>query len=421
MRHLYKILRPIKPLIKAILPSKAWDRLRWYVFFKPKKTKAPPSGFYDASLPQGVNLIGILRAGNSIGVLGRLVAQALTAAEIPFCVIDISEYFIITPCNAEYEHKESVKQKYNVNLIAVNADSLPVVSISLDQADMRKRFNIGYWAWELAEFPDIWQSAFEMYKEIWTLSTFCTSSVEKKSPVPVLTVPLHTGKLGSCINNGREYFSIPHNVFLFMIAYDCNSYVERKNPQASVRAFMDAFSPEDRHVGLVLKLSYPENYRSHIKELLETLSEYPNIFYFDKYLSDVEIRTLVNISDTFVSLHRSEGFGLIPLEAMALGTPVIATAWSGNMDYMNHKNAALVDYTLVPVNGQYVATTPEEDYMWAEPDIAEAAEHMRRLVSDKVWREELINNGKATANTFFSAENMGKIIRKRLQALGLLD
>jgi glycosyltransferase involved in cell wall biosynthesis len=182
-------------------------------------------------------------------------------------------------------------------------------------------------------------------------------------------------------------------VFLFLLAYDCNSFVSRKNPQAAIQAFLKAFSPQDSNVGLVLKLAYPEKYKEHIEELLNILAPYPNIYCIDKYLSDDEMRTLIQISDTYVTLHRSEGFGLVPMEAMALGTPVISTAWSGNMEYMNHMNTALVGYKMVPVAGQYVGSTPGDGLVWADPDVTEAAEYMRRMVVDKEWREKLITNG----------------------------
>jgi hypothetical protein len=91
------------------------------------------------------------------------------------------------------------------------------------------------------------------------------------------------------------------------------------------------------------------------------------------------------------------------------------------MEYMNNNNAALVDYTLIPVNGQYVATKPGEEYFWADPNIEIAANHMQRIISDKEWREELINNGKNTAKKYFNVNIMGNIIRKRLKAMDLYN
>jgi glycosyltransferase involved in cell wall biosynthesis len=132
------------------------------------------------------------------------------------------------------------------------------------------------------------------------------------------------------------------------------------------------------------------------------------------------MRTLIHISDAVVSLHRSEGFGLVPLEAMAHGTPVISTAWSGNMEYMNHMNTSLVGYRMIPVNGEYFGSKPDDGLVWADPDIDEAAAHMRRIVSDNDWREKLITNGIYTANERFNVKTMSTIMRDRLKLLGLI-
>lgn len=407
-----------KNLAKKILPYKTRESLKVNFLYKPfMKRKTFKC---KKNLPQGINLIGIIGSGKSIGAHARLIAKALETANIPFCVLDFCEHFGWTRNNFDYEHKRCNEQKYNVNLIALNADCINHVLLVLDREEMNKRYNIGYWAWELAEFPDIWRYGFNCLQEVWANSGFCANSVAMKSPIPVLSVPLHAGNSHSVIENGREYFNIRKDIFLFMVAYDCNSNTNRKNPQAAVEAYIKAFSPDDNNVGLVIKIYSPENYQSHVEELLGKLSEYKNIYYFDKYLSDEEMRTLLSVSDSFVSLHRAEGFGLIPLEAMALGTPVVSTGWSGNMEYMNDKNAALVGYKLAPVNGQYTGTETGEDFFWAEPDIKEAANIMRRLVSDNKWRDELIENGKKTALIDFNPEIMGKTIRKRLQAMGLL-
>ena len=411
--------KKIRQFAKKILPQKLHEFLKQHFLFKPVKKRKVFQ--YDNNLTQGVNIIGIVRSGKSIGAQARLIAKALEAAGIPYCMIDLCDYFNCSKNNLEFEHKISNQQIYNVNLIVLNADCIHRTLVMLNRNEMNKRYNIGYWAWELAEFPDIWIPGFNCLQEVWTFSKFCANSIAEKSPVPVLSIPLFADNSNANINNGRGYFNLPQDVFLFMVAYDCDSFAERKNPQAAVKAFMNAFPPEDQRVGLILKIFSPENYQSHINELLKKLSEYKNIYYFDKYLSDEEMKTLISASDTFISLHRAEGFGLIPLEAMALGTPVVSTAWSGNMEYMNNNNAALTGYTMVPVNGQYLGTTPGEDYVWAEPDIEEASGLMKRLVLDKEWREKLIKNGKDTATNNFNADIMGNRIRKRLKTLSLLN
>lgn len=403
-----------KRIIKAVLPRKFYEKVyNWYYLNYVSRNKKVKLSYYKSTnLPRGVNLF-IHCMNNSAGVLGHLLQLALEAEEIPYQIIDLSN-------PKKYISEMKDKGLFNINIVAGHAASGTPTTMHSFGIDFKKHYNISYWSWELAEVPDAFCSDLDMFQEIWTMSSFCTNTIEKKSTVPVLTVPLYANPNRTVMKNGREYFNIEKDVFLFMFAYDCSSYVSRKNPQAAVQAFLKAFSPEDRHVGLVLKLNFSENFKRHLEELLKILSPYPHIYYIDKYLTDDEMRTLIQISDTFITLHRSEGFGLLPLEAMSLGTPVISTEWSGNMEYMNHMNTALVGYNMIPVDGQYVGSTPGDGLVWADPDIDEAAAHMRRMVSDKSWREKLIANGKYTADKCYNVTTVSKIIRSRLGFLKLI-
>ena len=410
-----------KSIVKHILPHSLRESIKRNILFRPIKKKVINAQSVDKNLARGINIIGIIRSGKSIGLQTRLIAKALDKVNIPYCMIDLCEYMDIEKCNFDYEEKITNELIYNVNLIVLNADCINRALYALNYNELFKRYNIGYWAWELSEFPDIWKESFNSLNEIWANSHFSADAIKKKSPVPVMPLPLYADSPVMNLKNGRDYFKIKNNIFLFMAAYDCESFISRKNPQAAVRAFIKAFSPEDRNIGLVLKLFCAENYQEHVKELFNLLSGYPNIYYFNKYFSEEEMRTLTGISDAFITLHRSEGLGLIPMEAMALGTPVISTAYSGNMEYMTHKNSVLVDYNLIPVNGQYLGTKAKKNFIWAEPDIEDAANKMKRLVADNKWREELIKNGKETIENYFNADTMGNSIYKRLDILGLLN
>jgi glycosyltransferase involved in cell wall biosynthesis len=407
------ILHFVRWIGKTVLTRNTYEKMHSWLYrvfiLRSKKVKVPKF----AKLQHGVNLFVTYENG-SAGVEAHLLKLALEAALVPYNIIDL---------NAPDKFPSDMKGKalYNTNLVCFHAASgIPARMLSFG-INLKKHYNIGYWAWELAEVPDVYCECLDMFQEFWTLSAFCTNVLGKKTSVPVLTVPLYANLDRSAIKNGRKYYNINKDVFLFTVAYDCNSFVSRKNPQAAVQAFMKAFSPQDSNVGLLLKLSNFEKHKDHFEELQKILEPYPNIYYICKYLSNDEMRTLIQVSDTYVSLHRSEGFGLVPMEAMALGTPVISTAWSGNMEYMNHMNTALVGYTLVPVAGQYVGSTPGDGLVWADPDVNEAAAHMRRMVADKEWREKLITNGKYTANECYNVTTISRAMRKRLEFLKLIE
>lgn len=403
----------LKRIAKAILPRNLYDWLRHayhnHFVSRTRGGRDKHVEFDGSDLPFGVNLF-VYYTNNSAGSETRLLIRALDAGNIPYQCIDLS-------CPEKFNAAIRSWQGYKINLIVCHAASGTPERMKLFAINLKQYYNIGYWAWELPVLPDEYCAGLDIFQEIWTISSFCTSALEKKTMVPVLTVPLYANPDRTVIADSRDYFGFDKKPFLFMFAYDCASFVSRKNPQAVVEAFMKAFSPKDEHIGLILKLISPERDREHLQVLKEALSPYKNIYYIDRFLADDEMRTLIQASDAFVSLHRSEGFGNLPLEAMSLGTPVISTAWSGNMDYMTHMNAALVDYTMVPVDGQYVGSVPGDGIMWAEADTDCAAEHMRRLVSDSVWRKKLIVNGRYTADECYTQNVIGKIMRDRLDFL----
>lgn len=408
------VLRFAKRVSKFVLPAKIYDRFvnDLHQNFHSQNRKNGLNHRSLKNLTQGVNLF-VYNFRNSSDEIARSLQQVLDHAEIPYHIFDLCD---LEKCKSEFENKKP----YSINLLVCHAASNAELIMLFLGLDTKKYFNIGYFAWELAELPDVFLPSLRMFHEIWTLSDFCTASVGKKSTVPVITVPLFANSNKTVLKNGRNHFKIDNNVFLFMFAYDCNSYISRKNPQAVAQAFLKAFPHDNHDVGLILKLSYSDKHKKHIQELKKILSPYKHIYYIEKYLSDIEMRTLIHVSGAVVSLHRSEGFGLLPIEAMALGTPVISTAWSGNMQYMTHMNTALVGYKLIPVNGKYVGSKPGDGLVWADPDIEEAAEHMRRMVSDHVWRKKLIVNGKSTINKHFNSASICKIVANRLKFLELI-
>ncbi|MFM6204436.1 glycosyltransferase, partial [Planktothrix sp.] len=132
----------------------------------------------------------------------------------------------------------------------------------------------------------------------------------------------------------------------------------------------------------------------------------------DKTLSDNEMKNLLRCSDCFISLHRSEGFGLGLSEAMSLGKPTIATRYGGNVDFMNESNSCLVDYKLEPVGdncyphwqGQY----------WAEADVDQAFCYMLELLRDRHKRKIIGDNAKLQMRKQLSYASIGQLYENRI-------
>lgn len=192
--------------------------------------------------------------------------------------------------------------------------------------------------------------------------------------------------------------------------YDFNSTRARKNPDAVISAFTSSFGPDDRSVSLVVKINSPNE--AEVTSLRALTEGRVNIRILDRVMSRHEVNSLQAGSDCFVSLHRSEGFGLPIAEAMAQGKPVIATNWSGNVDFMNPSNAACVDYRLVRIEtdqGPYKA-----GQTWAEPDVEQAAGWMKTLCADRDLGRRLGEKAKMDIQRQLDPAAVGEAIRRRL-------
>ncbi len=399
-----------KCIAKTVLSEHIYDQVKqsYYNFLNKNKTYQKKYSRYKS----GINLF-IHNTQNSGGVVGSLLQEALNIAQIPFRVIDLG--------NPErFNVRSNDDDLYNINLIVLHAASNTKYRLPLFNLNYKQHYNIGYWAWELSDVPDEFYNGLGLFNEFWAVSSFCANGLSKKVKVPVLTVPHYSSLMNeNILSDWKRYFHINEGVFYFTFIFDCMSFTERKNPDAVVEAFIKVYSMFEK-VGLILKYIYPESAKDYIDKIKSKLKGYENVFYFENFMTSQELRTLISISGAFISLHRAEGFGLLPLEAMGLGTPVIATEWSGNMEYMNHKNTALVGCRLVPVEGRYVGSTPGDGQVWAEPDVEEAVAYMSRMITDAEWRNSLISHGLETAR-FFTVERTGQLMRERLEFLGLLN
>ena len=371
-------------------------------------------------LNTGVNLAGYIHAEMGLGHGCRLLAQALEISGIPWAAIDYGQLNTARNQDSTWSHKVSANIKYNVNIIHINPDNLFRAAINLPKNIWRAPYNIAFFLWELTEVPDKWAEWFEFFDEIWTPSNFSAEAFRKKTKKPVIKIPYGISvEHNAHIQYNRAHFKLPEDTFLFLTMYDFNSTAARKNPKGAVDAFIKAFAPPANNVGLVVKISNaPAQGAKELVLFKESLAEYKNVFFFENTLSKAEVNSLLYCVDCFVSLHRSEGFGLVLAEAMYLKKPVIGTNWSANVDFMHEHNSCPVNYTFATIeedHGPYRA-----GLYWAEPDINHAAFYMKKLCEDKQYYNEIAENGWQTIKNNFSHEACATNIKNRLTELNLL-
>ncbi|HEX4953572.1 MAG TPA: glycosyltransferase [Thermoanaerobaculia bacterium] len=356
----------------------------------------------------GVNFTGYLTTESGMGEGGRGIARALAHAGIPHGLHNLELGVASRRQDVSFSGFSTVAD-YDVNLFYVNADQAAVVYEHLGAEHFRGKYNIGFWSWELAELPERFYPSFAYFHEVWTVSTFCLDAISAVSPVPVRRVnpPVEVPPPGPV---DRARFGLPADRFVFLFVFDYLSYLERKNPFGVIEAFRRAFRADDP-VTLVLKTVNAEWNREGAERLARAAEGLPVVF-FDDYLSKSEVRDLMTAADAYVSLHRSEGYGLTMAEAMALGKPVVATAYSGNLDFMAPTNSLPVGYRLIEITedaGPYARGAS-----WADPDLDHAAQLMRRLLDEPELARAIGEEARRSIATDHSIAATAATLRRRL-------
>jgi glycosyltransferase involved in cell wall biosynthesis len=366
----------------------------------------------DAALP-GVNVAGYLRSELGVGEAARAHARAIAMAGARTALVDVSAGSANRRADRSYA-AFSESNPYPINLICVNADQVPWFAERVGPDFFAGKYNIGSWWWELPEFPEAWRAVLPSFQEIWVGSNFVLDALSRVAPVPVVRIPPVVDATSRSAL-GKAHFGLRVDTFCFAFIFDYRSVFERKNPVAVVRAFQSAFCSGER-VQLVLKSINADFDPPNAALLRSYAAADPRIVVLDSYMSLEQKNALVGACDAYVSLHRSEGFGFTIAEAMALGKPVVATGWSGNMDFMTAFNSFPVEYELVRVErdaGPYRA-----GQRWAAPNEEHAAYQMRRVVHDEAARVRAAARGRADIRTRFSANTVARIVRDRLAVLG---
>ena len=371
--------------------------------------KAP--GRYGALEP-GALLVGYPRAELGMGEHVRLSAKAFATTGVRFGIYDFD--FNVAARNEDERFVRYIVENdnYRTNVFHINADQMDVARTMLGSEFFAHRYNIGYWMWELSEFPDAWLPALDMVDEVWAPSRFVQEAISAKARCPVSLMPLAVD-MDVPSNITRDDLNLPKDHFLFLFHFDFASRSSRKNPTGVISAFRRNFRGEN--VKLVLKSMSLPWHEEEVRGLRDVIDGDPRIIYLDRTLSFEENLGLENCCDAFISLHRSEGFGRGMAEIMALGKPVIATNYSGNTDFTLADNSCLVDYQLIPVEpGQY----PHGDgQVWAEPDVEQAGWYMKRLVDDPSYRERIGLAAKAFMQENHSPRSIGARYARRLDFL----
>ena len=364
----------------------------------------------------GANLVGYADAELGLGEHVRMSGAAFAQTDVAFGIFNFG---IGTESRrqARLRHGSPIASNiHKANLFHISPDQMLTAFGHLGREFFSDRYNIGYWLWELSKCPDEWLPVMGFVDEIWAPSRFIQRAFAERTDLPVKYMPLCV-TLPSPEGRSRESFGLPKDRYLFLFSFDFFSFIDRKNPFAVIAAFKRAFPDIGTKVGLAIKTMNGDVRHPRWKHMLELVADDPRIVVLNRTMTRDEVIGLFDVCDSFVSLHRSEGFGFGPAEAMSLGKPVIATNYSGNTDFTLPDNSCPVDYKLVPVTeGQYIF---DRGQVWADPDIEHAAWYMRKLASESAYGAELGKRAAAFMRENHGPAKIGSLYRKRLKELNL--
>lgn len=379
--------------------------------------RSPPSPSTETG-PE-VTIAGYLCAASGVGEAGRLTLRALHDNGVRCEGLDVNLHPAVN--NEDSVSGLLVSQaRGRYQIFHINADALPHVVNHLTPSLRSDAYRIVVPFWELARFPHAWLPAFDLVDEIWAPTKFIQRAILRAVPdKPVVHMPLAL-RGGHIEPLPRKQFGLPRDAFLFFFAFDYFSFIQRKNPLAALDAFKRAFRSADHHskygpVALVIKSLNAKGAPKQAQSLREALQNDPDVHLIESTLSRDETLGLMACTDAVLSLHRSEGLGLLIAEAIGLGKPVIATDYSASTELINPSTGYPVDFRLIPVlEGEYPFA---QGQVWADPDIEHAAWQMQQVVAETTQRQDRIAAASVQLLRNHSVSSVGVRHAKRLNEI----
>lgn len=382
-------------------------RLRRKLLFSTTSRLAPrPS--WDGTTRGPIVVAGFLRTASGIGESARLCHDALSQCGYDVYGIDLSDQFRQAGPAVDFFFRDGrLVWGAGTVILHINSPLIPLALLCLGRRLLAQKKIVGYWAWELQEVPSEWRVGVPFVHEIWAPSRFAADAIEpvaKHAPVQIVPHPVAVKHpVVATVQSNRRPFTV-------LLAFNMASGFSRKNPLASIEAFKLAFG-DDPSCLLVIRLINFHLYKKGYSEILGLIGSADNIKTVTSPTK--KISELYAETDVVLSLHRSEGFALVIAEAMLHGLPVVATNWSGNVDFLTPNNGIPISYSLIPAFDAQ-GTYDQPSSVWADPNISEAAVALRRLRDDKNLRRRLGEQAAADAAIKFSVDTYHKITQRSL-------
>jgi glycosyltransferase involved in cell wall biosynthesis len=354
----------------------------------------------------GLSVHGHVLSEIGLGRAVRLMIKALDTQPIPMSITDIA--LVGRDNERDMQHRVGLPGAFRGSFTMGGLSSFK----SMAWTPCRRQFNIGYPAWELTTAPEEWKRALANYDSFWAMSTFVFDMLSSFQERPV-TLVRQALDLPDQLPPPRE----SDGMFRCLTFFDFDSTFERKNPLGAMQAFQRAFPSRQKDVELIVKVR-GTNDRGMRNTLNDEAVRDPRIRIIDRTVSRDELRKLMDGSDVFISLHRSEGFGLGCAEALIAGRAVVATDYSATTDFINSETGYPVSCRQVAVSTDNYFST--QGAFWAEPDIDDAASKLREIASDPDEARRRVGAGFQLLKDHYSFDAVGRLAYSVLKKDGIV-
>ncbi|MEM0906864.1 MAG: glycosyltransferase [Pseudomonadota bacterium] len=424
--------------LSAIFNAQSYSDLLWrsgfdltrrrFIYNDVEGNRFEAARFPPATTPpaqrRSLQVIGPFQKSSGLGQASRLSAETIRRAGLAANFVDFGLDNPAPVGMTQNRVADDAPQPARINIIHLNGETVPI-ALAYMRDVFNGSYNIGYFFWELSAPARSQHLALDLLDEVWVATEYGVSIYQPVLDKPVRNVgmavePIDVPSREDARAYVAERLPIGPDTFVCLSAFDSFSFLERKNPHGIVEAFRAAFAPDD-DVLLVLKTHNRDfvldpHQAMRWDRIVEIASADPRIVILNETLKYADLIKLKAGADCFISLHRSEGWGFGLIEAMVVGTPVVATGYSGNLDFTRPDNSWLVDYDLVePKDNEYLFV--ERGQVWAAPKLKSAVEQLRAVRADPDERARRVAAAKAYVNEHFTLDARAKVYRDRIEEI----
>lgn len=398
--------------VLTVLHRQVWRRLpprmRRAALHRVTAWRAPRSSS-SAIAREPVIVCGMLRKASGLGAVARACHDALKASGVKVYGVDLTAQLMheVDYDSFSFEDGRGLTGEGSV-LLHITGPLVPLAMLRLGRRFVQNKRILAHWFWELPRLRNDWRFGIPFVHEICVNTRFVADAVRSVAggrPVHIVSYPLSLAN-GPLHSQGRE----PDRPFTVLVIFDVGSSFARKNPCAAIEAFRKAFG-NDPSARLIVKYRNVFTYPEGLFLMLRAVDGAENIVLNGDGLSAAGLEALYREADVVLTLHRAEGLGLVIIEAMMHGLPVVATNWSGNTDFLTRKTGIPIGYDLIPVDD------PQGNYnevggLWADANIEEAAAALRALRDDPALRHRLGAAAAAEATRLFNPARYAAEIKR---------